>query len=100
MDITGICVCPADLWYDVNTNDCLACDVIQPGCTLCDYQTPPAFDYLTSLQPVICQAVPLAGVLLTVGGMSIVCPDFCDVCTSSTSCTTCMTDFAPDGTTC
>lgn len=99
MDLSGICICPADLYYDITTNDCLACDVIQPGCTSCDYLTP--IDYLTNLQPVVCLTIPATGVLLTLGGISVLCPDLCNVCTSDTTCTACASaDYAVEGGLC
>ena len=98
MDPTGICVCPPDLLYDISTNDCLACDVIQPGCTTCDYASP--INYLLSLQPVVCLAIPATGVLLA-AGISVLCPDLCDVCTSATTCSTCISlDYAVEGGLC
>jgi hypothetical protein len=87
MDLSGVCVCPPDLFYDITTNDCLPCDVIQPGCTTCDYLTP--IDYLLNLPAVTCLTAPASGVLLAFG-ISVLCPDLCDVCSSATTCTTCI----------
>lgn len=47
----NICTCPSPLMYDIVTNNCVECGVLQPGCTACQYQTTITFDPF-NLQPV------------------------------------------------
>ena len=88
--VSGVCTCPANLFYNSATKTCLSCSTIKPNCLACSYSA--AFD--PANPPSVDCTSAATGFRLSAGS-AVDCISYCNNCdfTPAPVCSTCNTNL-------